>query len=183
MRNRVRPVALVVPLAFLAVLIALGPACRKKAPEAAVGSAADAEAADMAAIKAQFDEFVRLYNAGEIDRIVSTFYADGAVQMPPNEPVRRGKEAIRLGYLKTRELNEERIDSSVVETVRVSGDIAFVWGTDVGATIPKSGGEPAPYRLKWLTVLERSRPDGGWKGICEIWNDAGPPPALPPDKR
>lgn len=168
---------------FAVLLLCLVPACRKQAPEPARSPEAGAEADDVAAIKAQFDEFVRLYNAGDIDRIVSTFYADGAVQMPPNEPVRRGKEAIRLGYLKTRELNEERIDSSVVETVRVSGDIAFVWGTDVGATIPKSGGEPAPYRVKWLTVLERSRPDGAWKWICEIWNDAGPVPLAPPDKR
>jgi ketosteroid isomerase-like protein len=173
MRNRARLGTLVIPLAFLIALVALSPACRKKAQEPAGGAAADAEAADVAAVKAQFDEFVRLYNAGDIDRIVSTFYADHAVQMPPDEPVRKGKEAIRLGYAKTRELNEERIDSSVVETVRVSGDIAFVWGTDVGVTIPKSGGEPAPYRLKWLTVLERSRADGAWKWICEIWNDAG----------
>lgn len=173
MKNRPRLGTFAVPLSFLIALVALSPACGKKAQEPAGGAAADAEAADVAAIKAQFDEFVRLYNAGDINRIVSTFYAEHAVQMPPDEPVRKGKEAIRLGYMKTRELNEERIDSSVVETVRVSGDIAFVWGTDVGATIPKSGGEPAPYRLKWLTVLERSRADGAWKWICEIWNDAG----------
>ena len=171
MRNRIWLVPLI-------VLLCLAPACREKAPEAAKGTAPGAGTDDVAAIRAQFDEFVRLYNAGDIDRIVSTFYADDAVQMPPNEPVRRGKDAIRLGYEKTRELNDERIDSSIVENVSVSGDVAFVWGMDMGTTTPKSGEEPSRYYLKWLTVLERQR-DGDWKWVCEIWNDAGPPAAPP----
>ncbi len=156
----------------LILLLCLAPACRKEAPEAAKEPEAGVES-DVAAIKASFEEFVQLYNAGELDRIVSTFYADHAVQMPPNEPVRKGKDAILLGYRKTRELNDEHIDSSIVESVRVSGDIAFVWGMDMGTTTPKSGGEPARYRLRWLTVLERQR-DGAWKWVCEIWNEAGP---------
>ena len=166
----------------LIILLCLAPACRKTAPEPAKEAAPGLEA-DEAAIRAQFDEFVQLYNAGDIDGIVSRFYAEDAVQMPPSEPARKGKEAIRLGYHKTRELNDESIDSSILESVRVSGDIAFVWGMDMGTTTPRNGGEPARYRLKWLTVLERSRADGSWKWVCEIWNEAGPPPALPPDKR
>lgn len=144
-------------------------ACREQGKEVAKEPEADVEA-DISAIKASIDEFVQLYNAGDFERIVSIFYAENAVQMPPNESIRKGKEAIRLGYQKAHELNDEHIDSSVVEDVRVSGDLAVVWGIDTGTTTPISGGEPVKYSLKWLNVLER-QPDGTWKWIYETWND------------
>ena len=129
--------------------------------------------ADVAAIKASFDEFVRLYNARDFDRIMSIFYAEDSIQMPPNESVRKGKEAILLGYQKTRELNDEHIDRSVIEDVRVSADLAVARGLDTGTTTPRSGGEPVEYSVKWLVVLERQS-DGAWKWICEIYNDNDP---------
>ena len=130
--------------------------------------------ADIAAIKASFQEFVQLYNAGDFERIIPAYYAENAIQMPPNESIRSGKDAILLGYQKTRELNDEHIDSSVIEDVRVSGDLAVVRGIDTGTSTPRRGGEPVKYLLIWLTVLERQS-DGAWKWIYEIWND-GPPP-------
>jgi ketosteroid isomerase-like protein len=133
--------------------------------------------ADVAAIKASFNEFVQLYNAADFGKIMSN-YAETSIQMPPNESVRKGKEAVLLGYQKTRELNDEHCDSSVVEDVRVSGDLAVVRGTDTGTTTPKSGGEPVKYNLKWLTVLERQT-DGTWKWIYEMWNDNDPLPEKP----
>jgi ketosteroid isomerase-like protein len=125
--------------------------------------------ADIAAIKALFQEFVPLYNSHDYDKIVSVFYAEDSIQMPPNEPVRMGKEAIRLGYRRTAELNDEHCDRSVIEDLRVSGDLAVVRGADAGTSIPRGGGEPVKYNLKWLTVLRR-QPDGAWKWICEMWN-------------
>ena len=144
----------------------------QKGEEAAKAPKVNVEA-DVATIKAAFDEFVQLYNAGDFDRIISN-YAENSMQMPPNEPIRKGKEAILLGYQKTRELNDEHCDSSVIEDVRVSGDLAIVRGTDTGTTTPRSGGEPVKYSLKWLTVLERQS-DGAWKWIYEMWNDNNPP--------
>jgi ketosteroid isomerase-like protein len=131
--------------------------------------------ADIAAIKASFDEFVQLYNANNFDRIMSIFYIENSIQMPPNESIRKGKAAILLGYHKTRELNDEHIDYSVIEDVRVSGDMAVVRGLDTGTTTPRSGGKPVKYNMKWLTILER-QPDGTWKWIYEIWNENNPFP-------
>jgi len=88
------------------------------------------------------------------------------------------QEAILLGYQKTRELNDEHCDTSVVEDVRVSGNLAVVQGIDTGITTPRSGGESVKYSLKWLTVLERQS-DGTWKWIYEMWNDNNPLPETP----
>ncbi len=160
----------------LVLLLCFAFACQKQGKEVAKEPEADVEA-DVAAIKASIDEFFQLYNAGDFDRIMSIFYAENAIQMPPNESIGKGKEAILLEYQKASELNDEHIDSSVIEDVRVSGDLAVVWGIDAGTTTPRSGGEPVKYNLKWLNVLER-QPDGTWKWIYEIWND-NPLPETP----
>jgi len=133
--------------------------------------------ADVAAIKASFDEFVQHYNACDFERVMS-FYAENSIQMPPNEPIHKGKEAVLLAYQKTRELSDEHFDSSAVEDVRVFGDIAIAWGIDTGTSTPKSGGDPVKYSLKWLTVLERQS-NGTWKWIYEMWNDNDPLPETP----
>jgi len=160
----------------LAVLLCFVVACQAQRQETAKEPEVNIEA-DVAAIKASFDEFVQLYNAENFDRIMSIFYAENSVQLPPNESIRKGKEAILLGYQKDRELNIEHCDTSVVEDVRVSGELAVVHGRDAGTTTPRSGGESVKYSLKWLTVLER-QPDGTWKWIFEMWND-NPLPETP----
>jgi ketosteroid isomerase-like protein len=160
----------------LVLLLCFAFACQKQGIEVSKEAGVNVEA-DVAAIKASFDEWVQLYNAGDFDRIMSIFYAENAILMSPNVSIRKGKEAILLWYQKASELNDEHVDSSVVEDVRVSGDLAVAWGIDAGATTPKSGGEPVKYNLKWLTVLERQS-DGTWKWIYEIWND-NPLPETP----
>jgi uncharacterized protein (TIGR02246 family) len=151
----------------LIILLALVIGC-PKGEEAGEVSQASVEA-DVAAIKALFQEWVRLYNVHDYDKIMSLIYAENSIQMPPDGPIRLGKEAILLGYRRTSELNDEHCDRSVVEDVRVSGDLAVVRGEDAGTSIPRGGGEPVKYNLKWLMILERQS-DGAWKWICEMWN-------------
>jgi ketosteroid isomerase-like protein len=71
-------------------------------------------------------------------------------------------------------LNIEHVDSSVAEAVRVSGNLAAVWGRDTGTPTPRSGGAPDKYHLKWLMVFERQS-DGIWKCLYEMWNDNSRP--------
>lgn len=145
--------------------------CQRRVQEATRSPNPDV-GSDVAAIKAIFDDFVQLYNARDFDRIMS-FYSVNAIQMPPNEAIRKGKDAILLGYLKTKGSYDEHCDSSILGDIRVSGDLAFVWGVDTGTTTPRNGGQPVPYSLKWMTVLERQS-DGSWKWISEMWNDNDP---------
>ena len=169
MKNPILAVSLVILLCFTF-------ACRK-GEEAAEAPKISVET-DVAAIKASIQEWVQLYNAGDFDKLVSNLYAEDAVLMSPNEPPRKGKEAILLGYQKNSELNDEHCDSSVVEDVRVSGGLAVARGMDTGTTTPRSGGEPVKYDVKWLIVLERQS-DGTWKYIYEMWNDDNPLPETP----
>ena len=167
---------LILPLAlFLCFMVGCQPS-----EEAAEEPAMDIEA-DIAAIKALNDEWLALYNAGDFDKLVAVFYAENAVQMPPNEPILEGKEVILSSLKKSRGEFEEHCDSSITEDVRVSGDLALARGTDTGTTAPKAGGEPANYDIKWLMAYER-QPDGTWKCVYEIWNDNIPLPAPPPEK-
>jgi uncharacterized protein (TIGR02246 family) len=118
---------------------------------------------------------VQLYNAEQYDTLITNLYTEDAALMAPGVPIREGREAILSAYRRDAELNAEHIDASVVEDVRVSGDLAVARGWDTGTTTPKSGGSTEKYGLKWLMVLERQG-DGAWKFIYEVWNDNSAPP-------
>jgi ketosteroid isomerase-like protein len=164
---------MIFPLVFL---ICFTFSCQQS-EEVAEEPVVDVEA-DVAAIKASLDEWVALYNAGDFNKIMSIYYAENAVKMPPNIPMLVGKEAILSQHKLGREQNDEFCESSFVQDVRLSGDLAVVRGVDTGTITPKSGGEPIKYNMKWLIVLER-QPDGTWKWIYEIWNDNNPLPTAP----
>jgi len=137
--------------------------------------------ADVEAIKALGNEWVALFNAGDFDGLMSIYYAENPVQMPPNEPICKGKEAILSRLKKYREHYDEHCDSSVTEDVLVCGDLAVARGTDTGTNTPKVGGEPIKYNIKWVIAYERQS-DGTWKCVYEIWNDNNPLPPPSPEK-
>ena len=126
--------------------------------------------ADERAVRAALHQWTQLYNAGEYETLISKLYAEDAVLMAPNSPVRKGREAILMGYMKTTEANEEHVDTTVVEDIRVSGDLAVASGWDAGTTTPRAGGSPEKYSVKWLMVLKRQA-DGAWRFIYEVWNE------------
>jgi len=164
-------------LVLFVLLLSIATSCQKQDRETKAKPGEGVEA-DVAAIKALYAEFVVLYNAEDFQKLVSIFYMEDAVLMSPNAPAIRTKEAILQSYQKSRVSNIEHIDATVVEDVRVCGDLAFASGTDTGTTTPRSGGEPVPYSVKWLYVFERQS-DGAWKCLYEMWNDNNPVANLP----
>jgi uncharacterized protein (TIGR02246 family) len=152
----------------LAVLLCLTFACQKADKGAAKGTEASVDA-DVAAIKALYDEWAQIYNKGDFERLMSIFYAENALMMPPDEPICKGKDAILLWYQKASELIDDHVDSYVVEDVRVSGNLAAVCGIDMNTRTPRGGGAAVKYSVKSLTVFER-QPDGTWKCLWETWN-------------
>lgn len=159
------------------LLLVFAPSCQQRDKNVIEKPRAGVEA-DVAAIKALIAEWVRLYNAEDFQNVMSVFYAENAIVMPPNAPARRTKEGILSMYQKDAELNIEHVETSVAEDVRVSGNTAVAWGMDTGTTTPRSGGAPVPYSLKWLMTFER-QPDGAWKCLYEMWNDNNPITNLP----
>ncbi len=158
---------------FLSLLFFLSFACGKQSRspvEVTESSAKPDIQADIAAIKAMDDEFVRLYNGREFDNLMAFFYTDDIVLMAPNDLPIRGKDALLGSYRKDDEVNIEHVETSVVEDVRVSGDLAVARGRDTGTTTARKGGKPVPYDLKWVMAFER-QPDRTWKCCYEIWCD------------
>ena len=162
MKNALLVVSLVLLLCFAFACQKAGKGAAKE-PEASVD-------ADVAAVKELIDEWVQLYNAEGFDRLVSTFYAEDAILIAPDIPVRKGKEAILLGYNRFYESNKDHVDSSFAEEVRVSGNLAAAWGIDTGTSTPRRGGEPIKYSVNWLMAFERQT-DGTWKCLYEMWNE------------
>ena len=156
-------------IAFLSLTL-VATSCQQPARQVTVGASGTDAAADVAAIKATLAEWMRLYNASEFEALVSTFYADDAVLMSPDRPPHIGTEAILRTYTTSAESSDEHCDRSMVEDVRVSGELAVARGTDTGTTTPKGGGKPAEYSIKWLVAFER-QPDRTWKCVVEMWNE------------
>jgi len=164
-------------LVLFVLLLGIATSCQKQDGNA-VGKAKAGVEADVAAIKALINEWGQLSDADDIDGIMSVFYAENSILMPPNESIHQGKEAIRLLYQEYRKSNKDHYDGSVVEDVCVSGDLAVARGIDTGITTPRSGGEPVPFNQKWLMAFERQS-DGAWKCLYEMWNDNNPITNLP----
>jgi ketosteroid isomerase-like protein len=164
-------------LVLFVLFLGLAISCQKQDGSTA-GKAQPGVEADVAAIKALIAEWVRLYNVEDFQGVMSVFYANNAIVMPPNAPACRTKEAILEMYKTDAELNIEHVDTSVAEDVRVSGNTAIAWGMDTGTTTLRSSGGPVPYSLKWLMVFERQS-GATWKCLYEMWNDNNPLANLP----
>jgi uncharacterized protein (TIGR02246 family) len=162
MRSRIVSIPAVV---MLGLALALGNPSRSANEPAAVRGEADE-----AAIRTLINEWVRLYNAADFDRLMSSFYTEDCVLLAPGVPLRKGKVALLLDYKKDEAINVEHVESSVVEDMRISGDLAVAIGRDIGTTTPRSTGKTEKYDLKWLMAFERQA-DGTWKCLYEAWNE------------
>lgn len=143
----------------------------QKAEEPAVDVEADIEA-----IKNLNGEWLKAYNAGDIDRIIS-IYADNAVQIPPNRPPNIGKEAIRGVYQWELDRFNTEFENEVVD-VHVSDNLAFVRSSWTVILIPKGGGESIKFNGSLVFIHQRQQ-NSTWKVICESWSNEElifPPP-------
>ncbi len=159
---------------FLAATIACAPAADEGEPAAGdvVSTEADVEA-DMEAIDALRSSFATAMSAGDVDGMMVN-YAEDALEMPPNEPDLRGKDAIRARHQANLDQYEYVLENPAVEIV-VNGDWAILRGTYVISLTPKADGEPIQDTGKYI-VTWRRQPDGSWRVAHEIWNSDNPPP-------
>ncbi len=143
------------------LIVAAGCAPKADAPE------------DVAAIKAMSTAWGQAQTAGDAAALADQ-YAENAVRLDPNAPMKMGKEAIHSAlraYFD--QYRDEAVD--VAEDVRVVGDLAFARGTYVAKATPKiPGAAVIDDKGKWVDVYQR-QPDGSWKMIVDIWNSDLPP--------
>jgi ketosteroid isomerase-like protein len=100
--------------------------------------------------------------------------AEDVVLMPPNEPVLKGRAAVRAWYdqlltqLRTSDLTI--IDREVL----LGGEWATEVATFEWTLVPVAGGPATLDRGSYVQVWHRE-PDGRWLFAREIWNSTTPP--------
>ena len=130
--------------------------------------AASDSAADIQAIKDIVADTNDAINASDIDRFMS-FYADTAIEIPPNKPAQTGKEAIRSSI---QQFFDEVTcqEDDVVKAVHVGGDLAVAHVVYSGVATTRDGGELREGNGNIIMVLEKQS-DDSWKRTYTIWSD------------
>ena len=126
---------------------------------------------DQATIRERTDAFVKAFNDKAIDQVLS-IYAENSVFMPPNQPIIRGKDALRTFYddlLKTGATNL-KID---VAEVSGHGPLAYQSGS-YEMDVKGASGAMAHDRGKYLFVLRKL--GDTWRYEYTVWNSDLPPP-------
>jgi uncharacterized protein (TIGR02246 family) len=109
----------------------------------------------------------------DVDRVVS-YWADDATVLPPGGPAIVGRAGIREFVARSFENPSFRISWKTNDVVvSEGGDFAYGMGTNkVSFTAPD--GTPVTVDGKAVTIWRRE-PDGSWKCVVDIWNDAPAP--------
>lgn len=152
---------------------------------AATGACSQGEgrgARDQAALRAGFDSAAErllvALRADDPDSVLSLM-ADDLVLMPPNEPVLKGKAAVRTWY--TQLLTQLRTTRLTVADREVQ--LADEWSTEIAGfewvLTPVAGGPPVTDRGTYMQLWRRE-PGGAWRLSRELWNSATPLAAAPP---
>jgi uncharacterized protein (TIGR02246 family) len=100
-------------------------------------------------------------------RSAARLYTDDAHLLPPNEPQRRGKEAIAefwRGMMRLR-LKEARLETVDVEA---EGDLACEVGRFAFVTADTAAGPGQPLNGKYVVVWKRV--GKAWKIHADVWN-------------
>ena len=134
-------------------------------------SAIESTEADVEALRELVRQYDDVASAGDWDGLVA-LYAGNAVQMPPDEPIVLGQEAIRSRTESSPAQSAYEV-RSVVEDVHVLSDWAFLRMSYTESWIPQSGDETTIVEGKWLLICQRQA-DGAWRITNEIWNEDKP---------
>jgi ketosteroid isomerase-like protein len=152
-------------LAGLVPALLLLAACSGPAPE-------EFTTKDAGAIRQQTDALVTAFNAKNVPAILG-LYAENSVFMPPNEPIIRGRDALKNFYddlLMKRGASNLKLD---IAEVSGHGPIAYESGTYEMELRPAKG-SAGRDRGKYLFVLRKM--GNGWKYEYTMWNSDLPPP-------
>lgn len=120
---------------------------------------------DQAAIRERSAEFVMAFNAKDVTQVLGV-YSENSTFMPPNQPVLRGKDAIKTFYddmLKTGATNL-KLD---VREVSGHGPLAYQSGT-FEMDLAQSTGPADHDRGKYLFIARKL--NGSWRYEYMVWN-------------
>ena len=120
------------------------------------------------------DEFVRAYNAGDVDGLLSVYTAD-IVDMSDGEPTLIGERAHRDTAARLRDTFAKYNGHLTVqvEESEMMGDWAFDRGTLRVELRPRTAGEPVIVERRFLEIWRREA-DGRWRVARAMDNSMRP---------
>lgn len=143
----------------------------------ACSGSGSAEMADTTGVRAGVDSaadrLLRALRANDADSFVVLLTED-VVLMPPNEPILKGKAAVRAWY--DRLLTQLRTSRLTItdREVLVGGEWATELATFEWVLAPVGGGSAVTDRGSYVQVWHHE-PDGRWLFAREIWNSTTRP--------
>ena len=132
--------------------------------------------AESAKLQRRDAEWADLASAGKnVDSIVS-YWSDDAVVIEPGQPAVEGKTAIRNYVAESLKTPGFKIHwVSEKPTFSPDGKFAYMRGTDE-MTVPGPKGAPMTLHLRGYSIW-RLEPDGQWRCVVDIANEAPAPAA------
>ena len=127
-------------------------------------AAAD-EAADIAAIEQAARQWIELYTAGDLDRLM-TLYTEDAIVALHGRPALRGVEQIRNFFAPG--MGKSRVTFEIdIEEIQVHGDTAHLLSKYYLTAEPADGGEVYRDAGRSLIIYKRNA-DNEWKLYLDI---------------
>lgn len=120
---------------------------------------------DQAAIRERNDAFVKAFNAADVNRVLGV-YTENSTLMPPNQPVLRGKDALKTFYDDLLKQGASNLKINVAE-VSGHGPLAYQSGT-YEMSLKPSTGQAEHDRGKYLFIARKF--NGNWRYEYMVWN-------------
>ena len=127
---------------------------------------------DQAAIREKNAEFVKAFNARDMNQILAA-YTENSVFMPPNQPILRGKDALKTFYDEMLKAGGTNLKLDAGE-ISGHGPLAYQSGSYELDMKPAAGAETHD-RGKYLFILRKMA--GTWRYEYTVWNSDLPPAA------
>lgn len=126
---------------------------------------------DATTIRQRSDAFVKAFNAKNVAQVVD-MYAENSVFMPPNQPIIRGKDALKMFYDDL--INRQGATNLKLDAADVGGHGPLAYQSGTYELDYKSTSGAAPHdRGKYLFVLRNMA--GTWRYEYTMWNSDLPP--------
>ena len=127
-------------------------------------------AAEVAAIHAVDDAWVKAVNAGDVDTVAG-LYDEHAVLLPPGAPAAKGQAAIRAFFAKIiPPLAKDGLTFSL--DAKAAGGAHGDFGWSSGSYLLKDKTGHVVETGKYLSVSRKK--DGKWLYVRDTWNSDGP---------
>jgi ketosteroid isomerase-like protein len=151
---------------LLLAVVCVASACSTAAPGEEFGMK------DQAAIREKNADFVKAFNARNMDQMLAA-YTENSVFMPPNQPVLRGKDALKTFYDEMLKGGGTNLKLDAGE-ISGHGPLAYQSGS-YELDMKPAGGAETHDRGKYLFILRKMA--GTWRYEYTVWNSDLPPPA------